>query len=183
MGLYQWWCSKKADVKTKRLHKFYTKGESILDIGSGNCALNMQLKNLGFDITGLDIRNKSAYKEIEPVIYDGSTLPFEDNSFDIVQLITVLHHIKDPEKILREAKRVGRKVIVMEDIYESGFQKRVTFIADSINNWEFRGHPHTNKTDREWLKTFEKYDLKVQEKEYYKFLLFFKQSTYILNKE
>jgi len=149
MTLYQKWCYKKAEIKLKRLLKFYNKNDAILDIGSGNCALNLQIKNSGYEITGLDIFNKSAFKEIKPVIYDGSKLPFNDNSFDIVQIITVLHHIKNPEQIVKEAKRVGKKVIIMEDIYESTFQKYITFIADSINNWEFIGHPHTNMTDDE----------------------------------
>ena len=182
MNLYQKWCIKKADIKYQRLHKFYSLEESILDIGSGNCTFNLQLKNSGFNITGVDISNKSAFREIEPVIYDGHILPFDDNSFDIVQLITVLHHIKDPESIVKEAKRVGRKVIIMEDIYESTFQKYITFVADSVNNWEFIGHPHTNKTDEEWKNVFEKHGLKLTESEYYDFLFFFKQSTYILNK-
>ncbi len=121
MNLYQKWCIKKAKIKEDRLTKFYSDGESILDIGSGNCGLNLLLKNQGRDITGVDIANKSAFPEIEPVIYDGITLPFEDNEFDVVQLITVLHHIKDPEQTVREAIRVGKKIIIMEDIFENTF--------------------------------------------------------------
>ncbi|EDP98141.1 class I SAM-dependent methyltransferase [Kordia algicida OT-1] len=182
MTLYQKWCYQKAAIKLDRLAKFYKKGETILDIGSGNCALNMQLKNAGYDIIGLDIANKSAFKEITPVIYDGMTLPFEDNSFDVVQIITVLHHIKNPEITVKEAKRVGKKVIIMEDIYENTFQKYVTYIADSINNWEFIGHPHTNMNDKEWKEVFDRNGLHIEESEYYNFLLFFKQVTYLLTK-
>jgi ubiquinone/menaquinone biosynthesis C-methylase UbiE len=182
MNLYQKWCYKKADIKLKRLLKFYQKNDKILDIGSGNCALNLQTQNAGYAITGLDIANKSAFKEITPVVYDGKTLPFADNSFDVVQIITVLHHIKDPENTIKEAKRVGKTVIVMEDIYENTFQKYSTYIADSINNWEFIGHPHTNKNDKEWKRVFDQNGLYVIESEYYDFLLFFKQVTYLLNK-
>lgn len=182
MTLYQKWCFKKVKIKLARLLKFYNKNDTILDIGSGNCALNLQIKNSGYEITGLDILNKSAFKEIKPVIYDGSKLPFDDNSFEIVQIITVLHHIKNPEEIIKEAKRVGRKVIIMEDIYESTFQKYITFIADSINNWEFIGHPHTNMTDEEWKNIFIKNHLNIIKSEYYDFLFFFKQVTYLLTK-
>ncbi len=58
MNLYQKWCYKKADIKLKRLLRFYDKNKTILDIGSGNCALNLQIKNYGYNITGLDILNK-----------------------------------------------------------------------------------------------------------------------------
>ena len=182
MNLYQKWCYKKADIKLKRLLRFYDKNKTILDIGSGNCALNLQIKNYGYNITGLDILNKSVFKQIEPIIYDGTKLPFDDNSFDIVQMITVLHHVKEPEKIVEEAKRVGKEVIIMEDIYKSKFQKYITFVADSINNWEFWGHPHTNMTDKEWKNVFKKNKLNIDKCEYYDFLIFFKQVTYLLTK-
>ena len=183
MKLYQKWCIKKAKIKEDRLTKFYSEGEKILDIGSGNCALNLLLKNQGRDITGVDIANKSAFPEIEPVVYDGKTLPFKDNEFDVVQLITVLHHIKDPEQTVREAIRVGKKIIIMEDIFENTFQKYVTYWADSLNNWEFIGHPHTNKSDKEWKAVFKKYNLTLEKEEYYPFLILFKQATYVLNKK
>jgi len=182
MNFYQNWCIKKAKIKEDRLTKFYKDGESILDIGSGNCGLNLLLQKQGKNITGVDIANKSAYPEITPVVYDGVTLPFADNEFDVVQLITVLHHIKDPEQTIREAMRVGKRVIIMEDIHTNYIQKQITCIADSINNWEFIGHPHTNKSDKEWKAIFEKYNLTITEAEYYPFLLLFKQVTYILDK-
>ncbi len=182
MNIYQKWCYKKAEIKLNRLLKFYSPQHTILDIGSGNCALNLQIRNMSFNITGLDISNKSAFQEFEPIIYDGATLPFDDNSFDIVQLITVLHHIKDTESIIKEAKRVGHKLIIMEDIYENTFQKYITFVADSINNWEFMGHPHSNRSDEGWKNTFKKYELNIENSEYYDFLLFFKQVTYVLTK-
>ena len=182
MDFYQKWCLKKAKIKEERLFKFYKKGEKILDVGSGNCALNMLTDRAGFNITGLDIKNKSAFKNIKPIIYDGDKLPFGDNEFDVVQLITVLHHIKHPERTVEEAIRVGKKIIIMEDIYTNFFQKIITFFADSVNNWDFFDHPHTNKTHEQWRKLFKKKELKIEKVEYYNFLLFFKQATYILTK-
>lgn len=183
MELYQKWCLIKAKPKLIRLLKFYDKKQSLLDVGSGNCALNILLKKEGINVKGLDIVNKSAFRQETPIIYDGYKLPFKDNEFDVVQIITVLHHVKDPINIVKEAKRVGKRIIIMEDIYENVFQKYVTWIADSINNWEFIGHPHTNKTDEEWKKIFNKNNLTVTHSEYYNFLLFFKQVTYVLDKK
>jgi len=182
MNFYQKWCLKKAKIKVERLFKFYKKDEKILDIGSGNCALNLLTDMAGYKITSLDIVNKTAFKEITPIIYKGDKLPFKSDEFDIVQLITVLHHIKTPEETLKEAVRVAKKIIIMEDIYTNKFQKIITFIADSINNWEFIGHPHSNKSDKEWRFIFKKNNLKIEKVEYYNFLLFFKQVTYILTK-
>ena len=55
MNFYQNWCIKKAKIKEDRLTKFYKDGESILDIGSGNCGLNLLLQKQGKNITGVDI--------------------------------------------------------------------------------------------------------------------------------
>jgi hypothetical protein len=68
----------------------------------------------------------------------------------------------------------------MEDIYESPFQKYLTWCADSLVNWEFYGHPHTNRTDVEWKEVFQRNGLELENVEYYRFLLFFKQVTYVL---
>lgn len=163
------------------LQKFYESDQThVLDIGSGNRALCLLFRESGMQVTPLDIKNRSAFSEISPVLYDEETLPFEDRTFYVVQLITVLHHIKDLELTVKESARVGKKLIIMEDIYDNLFQKYLTFIADSINNMEFMGHPHSNKNDREWRALFEAYNLKIESVEYYKFLLFFKQVTYKL---
>lgn len=183
MGVYQKWCFKKAEIKRKALANFYQKDERILDIGSGNCAYAKLLIESGHQLTALDISNKSAFPDFQPLIYDGKRLPFEDNSFDLVQLITVLHHVKDPEALVLEAKRVGKNVLIQEEIYKSTPQKYLTWIADSINNWEFRGHPHTNKTDEEWEALFRKHDMKLRQKEVRRFLFFFTQVTYLLSKD
>jgi len=174
------WYIGKAKVKLDRLLKFYSPNEKVLDIGSGNGGLSLLLKNNNISISNIDIKNKSFFKEIEVVIYDGHTFPFKDKEFDTVQIITVLHHIKDQIPVIRESIRVGKRLIIMEDIYETMFQKYFTWYCDSLNNWEFIGHPHTNRTDNGWRKLFAELNLEVEKVEYYKFLLFFKQVTYIL---
>lgn len=180
MNLYQRWCLKKAKIKFDRLINCYDISEKVLDIGSGNAALVFLLQQKGINIQGLDVQNKSVFESIQPMIYNGFILPFEDDSFDTVQLITVLHHVNDPEKLLMEALRVARRVIVMEDIYENSFQKYMTFFADSLNNMEFFGHPHTNKTDKGWRQLFREKDIELLNAEYYKFMFLFRQVCYIL---
>ncbi|TVR87640.1 MAG: class I SAM-dependent methyltransferase [Saprospirales bacterium] len=182
MTLYQKWCLKKAEIKAKRLSKFYQPGAKVLDIGSGNGALVKLLREQGLSVTPLDIQNKSAFEEIKPLLYDGGKLPWENLQFDWVQMITVLHHTPNPENIIKEAKRVGKKVLIMEDIYYNVAQKYLTFFADSLNNIEFRGHPHTNKTDLGWKEVFLQNGLKVDKAEFYRFLGIFDQVIYALSK-
>ena len=64
--------------------------------------------------------------------------------------------------MLDEAIRVtSKKIIIMEDLFESRIEKWLTLIEDSIVNWEFRGHPHNNKSEKEWLKVFKQKNLSV----------------------
>ena len=184
LGLFRpverWWALRKAEVKRKRLLPFLTKEESVLEVGSGNGALAKLLGQEGMKLSALDIEHKSLFRDVNVRVYDGQKFPFNDRQFDVCQLITMLHHTTNTEELIREAKRVSNRIIIMEDVYESPFQKYITWVTDSFVNWEFYGHPHTNRTDIEWKKLFEKNGLKLEKAEYYRFLLFFKQVTYVL---
>ncbi|MDA9120451.1 class I SAM-dependent methyltransferase [Flavobacteriales bacterium] len=175
------WALGRTEVKRKRLLPFLTKGETVLEVGAGNGALSVLLGNEGMKMQSLDIADKSLFKEVNVTVYDGEKFPFSDKQFDVCQLITMLHHTTNAEELIREAKRVSNRIMVMEDIYESPFQKYITWFTDSVVNWEFYGHPHTNLTDLEWKQLFERNGLTVETVEYYRFLLLFKQVTYVLS--
>ena len=179
-GLERKWALRRAEVKRKRLVPFFTKGETVLEVGSGNGALTKLLRTEGMKMKALDIEDKSLFKDVLVEVYDGQKFPVMDKQFDVCQLITMLHHTTNTEELIREAKRVSDRIIIMEDIYESSFQKFITWFTDSLVNWEFYGHPHTNRTDAEWKELFERNGLVLEKVEYYRFLLFFKQVTYML---
>jgi ubiquinone/menaquinone biosynthesis C-methylase UbiE len=46
------------------------------------------------------------------------TLPFADNTFDLVMAIEVLEHLPDPEQALREIARVGAGAVVLSVPWE-----------------------------------------------------------------
>ena len=81
--------------------------------------------------------------------------------------MTVLHHTKDPDKIIFEALRVAKRVIIIEDIYNSKLEKYKTFLLDSIFNFEFFTHPHTNKTDSGWKEYFSNKNIKLLQADYW----------------
>jgi SAM-dependent methyltransferase len=76
-----------------------------LEVGSGRGAF----QDLVEDYTGLDI-SPSVERCYQKPFFVGSaeSLPFDDNSFDVVWSITVLEHIPNPEKALTEMRRVLR---------------------------------------------------------------------------
>lgn len=175
---------KRAQIKLERLDSFYSSTDSIIEIGCGNGALGKLLREQNHIVEPIDIAHKSIFPEIRPLLYDGHKLPYPNNAFNTSQMITMLHHTPNPEALIREAMRVSEKLIIMEDIYSHSFQKYITWFTDSIVNWEFSSHPHTNKTDKEWKQLFERLGLELTETKYHPgFLLFFSQVTYSLKKK
>lgn len=172
---------KRAAKIANDIEKYLKPGNKILDVGAGNCNICEALMKNNFIVTAIDIKNLSLVKNINPIICNGEDLLFNDNEFDVALLLFVLHHCNNPEKVLSEASRVSRRLIVMEDIYSNIFQKYLTFAIDSFLNQEFIGHPHSNKSDFEWKKLFENLGLLLENSEYKsRFLL--KHVSYNLKK-
>ncbi|KKQ80603.1 MAG: Methyltransferase type 11 [Parcubacteria group bacterium GW2011_GWC2_38_7] len=165
-----------------RIKPLLNKSDKILDIGAGTCNVYELLLNENYQVTALDVQNLSFIDNLNPIIYDGVTMPFPDNSFDTAIILTVLHHTPNPELILAEAKRVSKKIIIIEDIYSNIFEKYLTYFFDSLLNFEFAGHPHTNKSDKEWKETFTKLGLKLIASKRKRSLLVFNHATYLLEK-
>jgi SAM-dependent methyltransferase len=80
----------------------------LLEIGAGTGALSRVLSQRGFEVHAIEIAG-SIYEadQVFPVaIYDGTTLPFADASFDIVFSSHVLVHIPAPDAFQQEILRV-----------------------------------------------------------------------------
>ncbi|MCK4588275.1 class I SAM-dependent methyltransferase [Candidatus Woesebacteria bacterium] len=176
------WGKERTDNMVRLVSRYINEKDKILDIGCGVCDVAKNLVDSGFDVAALDVKDISIHKDITPVVYDGEKIPFENDFFDVAFLITVLHHIKEPEKLLREAKRVSKRIIIIEDIYESNFQKLLTYLMDSLINFEFIGHPHSNKSDKEWKKEFKKQGLKLLDFKKEPFWKYFLSGIYYLAK-
>lgn len=169
-----------AKVNLNRILNHITRDDKILDIWCGRWWLSYLLKKDWYKIKSLDIKNISLNKDISPIIYNWKKIPFENKEFDIALIITVLHHTKKPEEIIKEAIRVANKIIIVEDIYTNSIQKYLTYIMDNIMNFEIFTNPHSNKTDKEWKKVFNNMWLKVMYEKQEKVFRIFRQVTYVL---
>ncbi len=69
---------------------YLTKKDIILDIGAGSCTTCHALRKEGYKVAPLDSQNLSFVKDIDPILSDGSRIPFHDGSFTASLLITVL---------------------------------------------------------------------------------------------
>jgi ubiquinone/menaquinone biosynthesis C-methylase UbiE len=123
-------------------------GNKVLDIGMGSGSLTCWLLRHGYQAQGIDVRNLSIYCDIQPILYNGIQIPFPDRAFDNALLIHVLHHTNNPAAILREAKRVSKRVICVEDTYRTKIEWLLVALNDMVGNFEFSAHKY--KTQREW---------------------------------
>ncbi len=154
--------------------------EKIIDIGSGNGMITYTLKTKGYQVTPLDVANLSIVPTVETVVYDGQKMPFENQTFDTALLLTVLHHCPDPIIVLKEAQRIAKQLIIIEDVYSNPIQKYLTFAMDTLVNFGHSSMTYQNKSDTEWQITFEKLGLQLEQCTSNRVLLFFRQNTYVL---
>jgi SAM-dependent methyltransferase len=166
--------------KIQRFESFLQKSGKIIDLGCGNGYVCAQLKSKGFAVTPVDVRNLSKVKEINPVIYDGLNLPFEDYAFESCLLLTVLHHCEQPLKVIKEACRVSHELIIIEDVYSNWMQKILTQSIDLIVNLGHSKMTFQNKKETEWEQLFKEQGLVVKHKSNKRVLLFVRQTTYHL---
>ena len=157
-------------------------GELVLDIGPASCTVTELLRQRGVNVIPLDVQNYSIVESILPVLYDGDTVPFVDDRFDVSLILFVLHHTYEPEKLLLEALRVSKRIIVYEDIVLSPVHKVLTSAADMLINLEFYDQPHSNKQDEEWRTLFRALGLRLLHSEYRSYGLVFRHALYVLEK-
>jgi len=128
----------------------------ILDLGGGWGFYAEPLKQRGHEHLILDVV-KPGYQKAPVVLYEGTKIPFPDQSFDVTLLVTMLHHVDDPESLFREVYRVTRKkVVVIEDLYHHAVGRLWTIGRDRLLNMEFMSHPHQFRKHDEWLVFFQK---------------------------
>ncbi|MFY0672089.1 MAG: class I SAM-dependent methyltransferase [Bacteroidia bacterium] len=179
-GIYKATILPRARKKAKLLKPMLNPKSKILEIGSGNCGLAYLLQKDFHSVTATDIVDCSFFNSIKPTVFNGEALPFKSKSFDYVLIITVLHHTTKQLSLLNEAKRLGNEVIVMEDLYTNKFGQRILHFTDSLVNLEFKGHPHTNRTDAGWRVVFKRLNLKITDTVKLRTLFFFRQIIYML---
>ncbi len=87
---------------------------SGLDVGCGTGVLAGRLARAGYDMTGVDPSEGmlDILRERTPGVVaakaSGTDLPFEDDSFDLVLTVAVMHHIADPGDVRRTLSEMVR---------------------------------------------------------------------------
>ncbi len=138
---------------------------SVLDVGCGEGWMCAELAAAGHRVTGVDIVDVRRTELPSFQLWNGEVLPFADESYDVVALVFVLHHLPNRLKptLLREARRVARRrLFVLEDTPRTPL--------DRLAGW-LHGREHRRKigsradfgyyTQREWERLFPEHGLTV----------------------
>ena len=115
--------------------KLIEKNSKVLDVGCGNGELMKYInENITNDIRGLEISKSNVQKCIEKglTVIEGDAekdlKQFPKSSFDYVILSQTLQAFLDPENVIRELLRVGKKAIVKYQILGIGKSEYICFL-------------------------------------------------------
>ena len=92
-------------------------GRHVVDLGCGLGGYSKALAGHGFELSAFDVVPEYVERArslgVEAEVYDGKTLPLADQAVDTVILLEVLEHLEDPAELLREARRVARRNVLV----------------------------------------------------------------------
>jgi SAM-dependent methyltransferase len=145
------------DENNKLITK-YVAGKSVLEIGCGRGSLlgilarNHRCTCVGVDLS-LEMINYARKNNPGPVyqVMDSSDLSFPDHQFDVVLFNYVLHHVKDLDRTIAEAKRVGKTII----FYESCAWNGQPFKTIAKLYWKITDGGYEYLTLNEWKRRFD----------------------------
>lgn len=152
-------------VLSEQLAKLVPPHSRLVDVGTGDGQIARELARHGSDITveGIDVLERPK-SHVPVTVFDGSTIPYEDKSADVISFVDVLHHVDDAERLLKEASRVARKAVVIKDhLSESAIDHLILRFMDWVGN---APHgvvlPYNYASKATWMAWFDKCGLEVE---------------------
>jgi methionine biosynthesis protein MetW len=122
-------------------------GGEVLDLGCGDGLLLQMLREKGVAGEGVDISKtaveKCRAKGLKAQVHSfDRPLPYRDNTFRSVVLLDVLEHGYTPLELLREARRVSSKFVIVGVPNFSSLPARLQMLRGYVpeNNQPHKGH-------------------------------------------
>lgn len=146
-----------------RLEEEFKKGDKVLYIGAGTGHVPKYIEDkTGVEIVNVDLRDirTTDTKDAKFIEANARRLPFPDNSQDTICLFDMLHHTRNQQEILQEARRVlkpGGKLLILEDTIPEKFKegrntmKSVVGKVDDLFNKQPKDvNPHNYHSVSDW---------------------------------
>ena len=130
---------------------------SVLDIGAGDGTLDALIlqKRPDLNISGLDVLIRPR-TSIPVTRFDGLTIPFPSKSFDVAMFVDVIHHAAEPVRLLKEAARVAKCVVIKDHLKEGLLADATLRAMDYVGNARHGvSLPYGYWTRSQWKTAFE----------------------------
>ena len=111
-------------------------GATALDIGCGSGAVGYLLQRIKptLSIRGLEVQPRPSCL-IECGSFDGARIPLGDDSVDVCMFVDVLHHTENIVELLKEARRVARRYVLVKDhLCENRWDRALLSFMDRVGN-------------------------------------------------
>lgn len=148
---------RRTQVLARDLSNLIPRFANVLDIGCGDGTIDQLIltKRPDISIEGVDVLVRPSPK-IAVTQFDGQRLLQPDKSVDVAMFIDVLHHTDDPTVLLREAKRVARKMVLIKD---HRMEKPFAYTLLRLMDWVGNAHhgvrlPYNYWPENKWRRTF-----------------------------
>ncbi len=101
-------------IEVVRRYVELTPQTRLLDVGCGDGFFTFYFDKI-CDVYGVDYSERLLRKNPSRKTFrmDAHSLDFDDNSFDVTFCHSLLHHVEDPDRVVREMARVSRKRVVI----------------------------------------------------------------------
>ena len=160
----------------RRIAPFLERGWTMLDLGAGTGFMARWLhRQTGVEPTLCDLVDYSNRDRSMPFLLqtDPTHVPADDDSFDVVLLMFVFHHMErfpDQELLLAEAARIAkRRIVIAEDTPTSAVDRVFNVAWDWLLNVRHGvPTPFTFRTVRGWQAVFERHGLELSHRETYR---------------
>ncbi len=128
--------NRRIHVLADQLSRVMSVSGDWLDVGCGDGQLDQLIMQRRDDvrICGLDVASRSTAK-IPVRSFDGLSIPSDDEHYDGVLIVDVLHHTERARELLSEVVRVARRQVIIKDVVaDSWIEHKLLGFMDIVGN-------------------------------------------------
>jgi SAM-dependent methyltransferase len=137
--------------------------QRLLDLGAGSGTATRHILNQHKvqSIRAIDLDACPPHVEK----YDGKTIPFPDDSFDLCIALYIFHHIEEQTAMLAQCRRVAKRILIFEDLVNETEQPLLARTFFGSHFWAYRQsfHTHLDRSRDQWRVALKRAGFVVEE--------------------